>query len=183
MKKLSISFRKLDYADAANYRAIRLECLKAYPENFGSTFEDQRKLPKLMFEQALEHPVEDRFVMGAFVQTSLDQKGLDQKRLIGICGFVPVIADGVQTLALLGVIIQVYVQAAYSGNRIGLGLIQATVSEGFKSTAVDKIKLEVKANNTRAIRVYEQAGFQAYTPTKADRDENTIYMVVYRDQF
>ena len=76
---MKISYRKLGSAETRQYREIRLESLKLHPESFGSTFEEQSKLPKLMFEKALEQPVDDRFVIGAF----------DQKVLIGICGFIP----------------------------------------------------------------------------------------------
>lgn len=171
-----ITFRRLDHTDAAEYRAIRLECLKAYPENFGSTYEEQRKLPKLMFEKALEQPIDDRFVMGA-----IDQTNLDQKDLIGICGFVPLIPDSELKTASSGIIIQVYVKAAYSGKRVGLGLLKATTAEAFKTTAVTQIILGVREGNMSAIRVYEQAGFETYTPPNANsQDGDTRHMILYR---
>lgn len=169
---MNLTYRKLTADEASKYRAIRLECLKAYPDNFGSNFEEQSKLPKLMFEKVLEERAGDKFVMGVF----------DQEQLIGICGFLPFIPHSDQISSDTAVLIQVYVQQKYSNNRIGLSLIQATVSEGFNATAVDKIILEVKAKNTSAIRVYKQAGFRTYTPSTSDRDENTVYMVIHRDQ-
>jgi len=169
---MNLSYRKLAADEAPQYREIRLECLQAYPDNFGSTFEEQSKLPKLMFEKVLEKQEDDKFVTGVF----------DQDKLIGICGFLPFIPHSDQIPSDTAVLIQVYVRQKYSGNRIGLGLIQATVTEGFNASAVDKIILEVKADNTSAIRVYEQAGFQTYIPAMAVREENTIYMVIHRNQ-
>lgn len=169
---MDLTYRKLTADEASKYRAIRLECLQAHPNNFGSTFAEQKKLPKLMFEKVLEKQASDKFVMGVF----------DQEQLIGICGFLPYIPFSDQISSDTAVLIQVYVKAAYSGNRIGLGLIQTTVSEGFNATAVDKIVLEVKANNASAIRVYTQAGFRTYTPSMTDRDEDTVYMVINREQ-
>ena len=96
---MEIAYRRLDRADAAQYRAIRLESMKAHPESFGSGYEQQSKLPKLMFEKALEQPMDDRFLIGAF----------DQHELIGICGFVP-LASFQPELAGVGEIIQVYVR-------------------------------------------------------------------------
>ncbi len=169
---MHLIYRKLTADEASKYRAIRLECLKAYPNNFGSNFEEQSQLPKLMFEKVLEKQASDKFVMGAF----------DQEQLIGICGFLPYIPFSGQTPSDTAVLIQVYVQQKYSGNRIGLGLIQATVKAGFSATAVDKIMLEVKADNASAIRVYTQAGFRTYTPSTAERDEDTVYMLINREQ-
>ena len=82
---MEIVYRKLQKKDALEYRKIRLESIKAHPKNFGSSFEEQDKLPKLMFEKHLENPTDNRFVMGAF----------DRDELIGICGFVPIANDEV----------------------------------------------------------------------------------------
>ncbi|MCA9941291.1 MAG: hypothetical protein KC418_21770, partial [Anaerolineales bacterium] len=101
----TISYRKLAAADAGLYREIRLESLRLHPESFGSGYEAQRKLPKLMFERALESPVDNRFLWGAF----------DGPRLIGICGYIPFVMGDLDTpdLRNTGTIIQMYVQAAY----------------------------------------------------------------------
>ena len=105
-----------------------------------------------MFEAALEAPVDERFVMGAFAQTEL----------IGICGFVPFVSEELQTLRKAGSLIQMYVKPAYRGKKIGLGLVKALTQEAFALPNIDQIVLEVKADNLGAIRVYEQAGFVTY---------------------
>ena len=153
IKKVKISYRKLQASDAAQYRAIRLESLKAHPENFGSSFEEQNRLPKLMFEKALEQPVDHRFVIGAF----------DQEELIGICGFVPFALEDNLDLHHAGTIIQMYVRSTYSGRGIGLGLARAALREAFKLADIEQIVLTVKEGNISARRVYEQAGFQPYS--------------------
>jgi ribosomal protein S18 acetylase RimI-like enzyme len=149
---MKISYRKLESADAGLYRAIRLESLKLHPDSFGSSYEEQRKLPKLMFEKALESPVDARFVMGAY----------DQGELIGICGFVPLVADDYQALRPAGTLIQMYVKPAYRGRKIGLGLVKALMHEAFSLPNIEQVVLEVKEGNMGAIRVYEQAGFLTY---------------------
>lgn len=172
---MNLSYRKLVAADATKYRAIRLECLKAFPDNFGSTFEEQSKLPKLMFEAALAQPPDERFVMGAF----------DQHKLIGICGFVPVRSGYKHIPKHTGLCIQVYVKSAYSGKRIGLGLMQNMLAEAFELTDIDQIILEVKEGNASAIRVYEQAGFQPYIPDQTNAsviDDGSRHMIIYRDK-
>ena len=56
---MDIIYRKLAAADSKTYREIRLEGLKLDPESFGVSFEEQSNLSKLMFEKALEQPVDD----------------------------------------------------------------------------------------------------------------------------
>lgn len=156
----TISYRKLAAADAGLYREIRLESLRLHPESFGSGYEAQRKLPKLMFERALEAPVDNRFLWGAF----------DGPRLIGICGYIPFVMGDLDTpdLRNTGTIIQMYVQAAYRGQKIGLALVHAVVREVFENTDMAQIILGVMRENARAIRVYEQAGFQVYDNPEAE---------------
>lgn len=146
MTQATISYRKLGSADSAQYREIRLESLKLHPESYGSTYEEQSKLPKLMFERALEKGADDRLLFGAF----------DGEMLIGICGFVQRNWFG---LSDAGTIVQPYVKSAYRGRRIGLSLVQAVIDEAFQDPDVRQIVLGVNPDNTSAIRVYEQAGF------------------------
>jgi RimJ/RimL family protein N-acetyltransferase len=165
---MNISYRKLQAIDSAQYREIRLESLKAHPDSFGSDYEEQRQLPKLMFEKALEQPVDNRFIFGAF----------DQGELIGICGFLPFAKVNDLELSHTGTIVQMYVRSTYSGRRIGLSLVIDTLRDAFKDPQIEHIILGVKEGNMSAIRVYEQAGFQPYN---AGGDEGFRMMVFHRD--
>ena len=149
---MTILYRKLEPAGARAYREIRLESLKAHPEAFGAGYEEQRKLPKLMFERAIEEPADERFVIGAY----------DGEDLIGICGFLPFDSKDFAELEHTGTIIQMYVRAAYRGRKIGLGLTKAVLEEAFRNPEIQQISLGVKEGNVSAQRVYEQAGFQTY---------------------
>lgn len=171
-----ISFRKLIASDAKDYREIRLESLKLYPENFGGgrfSYEEQVKLPKLMFERAFEEKMEDRFVIGAF----------DNDKLIGICGLAPHIPEeGQPQLRNAGMIIQVYVKAEYRGRKIGLGLMNVTIEEAFKMKRIDQILLGVKKGNTSAIRVYKQAGLQIYKFEENEFHPDVVWMYIQRKE-
>jgi RimJ/RimL family protein N-acetyltransferase len=170
---MAISYRKLLPRDSAQYREIRLESLKAHPESFGSTFEEQKKLPKLMFEKAIEQPYDSRFVVGAF----------DQKEIIGICGFVPFASEYFQDLENAGTIIQMYVKPTYRGRRIGFNLVKTVVDEAFRLPDIDKVVLGVKEGNLSAIRVYEQAGFLNYSPAENEterHDDSFRTMMIHR---
>jgi len=172
---MNISYRILVSDDSAQYRAIRLASLKAHPESFGSSYEEQRGLPKLMFERALEQPVDGRFVMGAF----------DQRELVGICGFIPFALEVQRQLIKTGTLIQLYLSSPYRGRGMGLKLVAATIREAFKLPNIEHIILGVKADNTSAIRVYRGAGFYSYNSggDHAAPDDDRLYkMIIHRDR-
>src|SRR3954466_14150485 len=62
MSAANATIRRLRADDAASFRAIRLEALKANPELIGSTFELEDKLDVAWFAGRLE----DAHVIGAF---------------------------------------------------------------------------------------------------------------------
>jgi RimJ/RimL family protein N-acetyltransferase len=160
---MEISYRKLVSEDAQRYREIRLESLKAHPESFGATFEEQNQLPQLMFEKALMRPWDERFVLGAF----------HQAELVGICGFVPF---NDLDLSQTGTVIQMYIKANYRGRKIGLNLVQGLLQIAFSIPEIEKVVLGVNIANLGAMRVYEQAGFQIYQTGKSD-DEFQIMLI------
>jgi RimJ/RimL family protein N-acetyltransferase len=170
---MAIAYRKLSTAESKLYRAIRLESLQAHPESFGSTFQEQSTLPRLMFERAIEQADEGRFVIGAF----------DQGRLIGICGFVLAGSDS-DALPDTGTIIQTYVRPSHSGRKIGIHLTRAVIREAFNSPTVQKLILDVKKGNLPALRVYQQAGFQIHEEPDEKTEgayDRSYQMILYRD--
>ena len=162
------AIRKLGPGDSDAYRGIRLESLKAHPEAFGSSYEAQVKLPRLMFEAALENPADNRFLVGAF----------DKGTLVGICGFVPGVSDDFKGIAQAGTLIQMYVRPAYRGMGVGLRLVEALVKEAFKDPQIKNVVLGVREGNTAAMRVYEKAGFYEYRPTEGEVPPGFRQMVI-----
>lgn len=160
--------------DAASYREIRLASLKTDPEGFGASYEEQAKLPKLMFEAAIEEPVDERFVIGSY----------DGEDLVGIFGYVPFVMDDSLEPGSAGTLIQMYVRPAYRGKKIGLGLTEAVVEEAFKDPEITQIVLGVKEGNVTAIRVYEEAGFQTYRSVggETERHECGRWMIISRQE-
>jgi ribosomal protein S18 acetylase RimI-like enzyme len=134
------------------YREIRLESLKAHPEYFESSYQEQKKLPRLMFEKAIEQPQDERFVLGAF----------DKDQIVGICGFVYIKNQTNAGLRNVGSLIQLYVKPEYRGMGVGLYLVEYLIEEGFQIPGIEHIVLEVSEDNQPAIRIYEQAGFVPY---------------------
>jgi len=169
---MSIQYRKLFPKDAKEYRKIRLECLEKYPDNFGSTFQEERIRPKLAIEESIEQQANGKFVIGVF----------NGEELIGICGFSQ---EPRPKTRHIGTIIQMYVRAEYGGKGIGLELLKMAIHEGFKIPEIEQLLLGVVATNKSANRIYEQAGFQQYGLLKNYFKAGNAYsdqrlMVLYR---
>ena len=69
--RMQIIYRKLQSHDAKDFRRVRLEGLKNYPENFGSTYEDEAEKEKLLLEEMIQQDLTDNFCFGAFAKDDL----------------------------------------------------------------------------------------------------------------
>lgn len=147
--KMKIEFRKLRPKESNSYRELRLECLKFYPENFGSNYHDENGKEKLFFQRHIENFSADNFVMGGF----------DAEKLIAICGFQRYDTEKTNHR---GRIIQVYVSQEYQRKNIGSDILKATLSEAFKRNGVKQIELGVVTTNRGAEEIYKKIGFKEY---------------------
>lgn len=152
---MRIVYRKLQPGESPGYRDIRLESLKAHPGYFESSYQEQSSLSRLMFEEAIDQPQDERFVIGAF----------DNDHIVGICGFVPLTSSSFPRLENAGSLIQLYVKPHHRGRGIGLRLVENLVEGGFQIPGIDCIVLEVREDNQTAIWIFEQVGFVPYDPT------------------
>lgn len=146
---MPISFRQLGKDDALLYRKIRLECLKNFPDNFGSTFEEESRIERLKFEIFLSEENTDNFMFGAF----------DGENLIGICGFS---REPRNKTRHRGEIVQMYVNPAFAGQNIGFDLLQRTIEKALANSEIEQIILSVVAENKGANKLYEKIGFVQY---------------------
>jgi diamine N-acetyltransferase len=174
---MKITYAKLSPTHAKQYRELRLESLKLYPNFFGSNFEEQGKLPELRLEHAIREQDPNAFAIGAFAEDSL----IDNSGLVGICGFL---AHNDYDLDETGTLIQMYVRKTFSGQKIGVGLTKIVLAEAFKLANIKQVILGVHPQNSKAIRVYEQAGFQVYTygavpPTATD---HPIQLMLFHEE-
>jgi RimJ/RimL family protein N-acetyltransferase len=171
---MKIAYRRLGSTEAQLYRTIRLECLRDFPQYFGSTYEEQIGLPKLAFESYIESQDPNNFTIGAF----------DGEKLLGICS---VHLESRAKTKHIGEIIQMYVKPEYKGRKIGLQLIKAVIAEAFANPRVEQLLLNVVTTNIAANRVYEEAGFVEYGKLKhnfktGDEYADQRMMVLYRPQ-
>ena len=146
---MKLSYRILQGHDVAAYRHIRLEALLNFSANFGSTYQAEKAKPKLAFETYIEQQTPGKFIVGAF----------DNDVLIGICGFA---AEEGERSRHRGTVIQMYVQAQYSGKSVGLQLLQAVIQAAFNLPGIEQLVLGVITTNISAVKVYEKAGFTTF---------------------
>ena len=132
--------------ESQEYRKIRLESLKLFPESFGSNYEEMKVKPKLLFEQHLEQEQVGSFVVGAYSSTNL----------VGIISFSD---TNEYDLPNTGTFIQMYIKPEYQGKGLGLDLTKVALEQALTVTNIDSVVLEVKVHNVAAIVTYQKAGF------------------------
>lgn len=143
------TIRRLRPDDAASFKAIRLEALKASPELLRSTFELEDKLDVAWFASRLE----DAHIMGAF----------RDGELVGTAGFS--IQQG-QPNTHKGRLFGMYVRSSSRNLGIGRQLLSAVLDVARAN--VELVQLSVVRENQPARRLYESAGFLEFgVETKA----------------
>lgn len=135
--------RRLETADAAVYRAIRLEGLERHPEAFGAAFEEEALHPLAWFEARLASSA----VFGAW----------DGGALLGIAGLG---VQGSAKQAHKGFLWGMYVRKGARGRGIGTALVEAVLDHA--RGRVEHVDLRVVTVNETARRLYERHGFTAY---------------------
>jgi ribosomal protein S18 acetylase RimI-like enzyme len=151
------TIRRLRSEDAAAFKAIRLEALKANPELLRSTFELEDKLDVAWFAGRLE----DAHVMGAF----------RDGELVGTAGFA--IQQG-QPNAHKGRLFGMYVRSSSRNLGVGRLLLNAVLDVAREN--VELIQLSVVRENRPARRLYESVGFLEFgMETKASKYGDKYY--------
>ena len=147
--KMPIVYRRLQPGDESAYRRIHLESLKTFPDNFGTLYEDQAKVPKLQFETFIETGSTDNFMIGAF----------DEDKLIGIAGFRREVRP---KTCHRGEIVQVFVKPEFHGQKVGETLAHEVIDAAFSLPGIESLELSAVADNSAARRLYEKMGFETY---------------------
>lgn len=146
---MSILIRKLRPDEATIYRGVRLNCLKNESSYFGSTYEEDVRTPKLMFETFIEEDSPEHVMFGVF----------DAEQLVGITGFHRMAR---QRAMHRGEIVQVYVDPKYRGQNLGETLIRYVLDYAFSLDGIEQVQLSVIASNQAAIHLYEKIGFKTF---------------------
>ena len=135
-----VVIRRLRSDDAASFKAIRLEALRANPELLRSTFELEDRLDVAWFAGRLE----DAHVVGAF------RDGV----FVGTAGFS--VQQG-QPNAHKGKLFGMYVRPGSRNLGVGRLLLSAVLDVAREN--VELIQLSVVRDNGPARRLYARAGF------------------------
>jgi len=152
-----VAIRRLRSDDAASFKAIRLEALKANPELLRSTFELEDKLDVAWFAGRLENA----HVVGAF----------RDGELVGTAGFS--IQQG-QPNAHKGRLFGMYVRSSL--RRLGVGRLLLNAMLDVARENVELIQLSVVRENRPARQLYESVGFLEYgVETKASKYGDKYY--------
>jgi ribosomal protein S18 acetylase RimI-like enzyme len=160
--------RRLEIADSALYRDIRLEALRQNPEAFGSTFELESEKPPSWFETTLGRTE----IFGAFLEGTL----------AGMAGFI---TQESSKRAHKGVLWGMYVRPAARNSGLGRRLVESVLLHARER--VEAIQLTVVSENEAARRLYRTLGFIEYGLEKRALKQNGRYydevlMVKFLDQ-
>ena len=173
---MRISYRKLMPGDEASYRLLRLECLKNFPDKFGSGYEEEAKSSKLKFEEFIENQSGENFIFGAFAPDG---------NLIGIAGFRH--GDRIKTRHR-GEVVQMYVDPKFGGQAIGVNLLRELIGAAFNLKDMKSLELTVVAENSPAIKLYVKVGFKVFGIQKnyfkaGDKYWDQMFMQLLREDF
>lgn len=146
-----VEIRPLGPGDAAAFRALRLCGLQECPEAFGSTYEEDARLPLDVVAERLKAapPPAARVVLGAF----------EGDRLIGIVGCVQEAKVKARHKA---VVWGMYVSPEARGRGVGRRLLERVIAEARGWAGVERLTLTVVERAHAARELYLAAGFQAF---------------------
>ena len=167
-------FRRLGPHEAQDYRRLRLECLKEFPENFMTVYEEQVLLPKLFMELEIEKESNSNFIIGAFSGQQL-------------IGQVAINCEENPRMKHVAHVLQMYVKPKYSGQKIGLNMLNFAIVSAWKVEGLEQLRLEVVTTSFSAIKVYVQAGFKEIGLYKqqmkiGDRYKDAMAMVRFKTE-
>jgi RimJ/RimL family protein N-acetyltransferase len=144
-----IIYRKVRIDELEMYHGLRLDCLKKYPENFGTLYDEEKNSSNFKFDKIVSKKSTTDFLMGAF----------SESKLIGICGFVQ---EKRQKTKHIGEISGMYVTTEFKGQKVGAELLRATITTAFENAELEQIVLAVAEKNQTAQNLYKKFNFIEY---------------------
>lgn len=145
------TIRRLGPDDLEGYRALRLRALAEYPDAFTSSAEEEAAKPAATLARRLSPDADapHNAVLGAFFDAAL-------------AGFVGLDVDPRAKVRHKGRVFGMYVATEHSGRGLGGRLLAALVAQAESASVLTRLVLTVTADNNRARRLYERAGFTAF---------------------
>ena len=144
------TIRQLADADRGVFRELRQTALKVDPDDFMMTAEEEKAVPRLSIESALEQPGRCNFFLGAFSG--------NPAQLIGIAGLI---TSEFHKTRHSGHITSLFVHPAHRRRGIARMLVEGLLAQA-KREGLRSVRLEVVADNRIAIALYQLLGFVSY---------------------
>lgn len=141
-----VEVRVLVLRDAALFRALRLQALRAEPTSFGASYEDHCDRTEADFRAWIENSAPGA-VFGAF----------DVDALVGVAGLKQ--QEGRKNCHK-GYLWGVYVAPPYRGRGVARALVGAVIALAREIVVV--LQCSVQTGNSQAQRLYESLGFAGY---------------------
>ena len=147
-----MDIRRLQPDDTDTFRTLRLSALQREPSAFGASFDEESSQPVDLFLSWLApHP--DNAVFGAFVDSSL----------IGCAGLR---RENLAKLRHKGIVWGMYVAPGYRRSGAGRKLLDAVIRFAEQVEGLRQLNLCVNADNSAAIALYKQCGFEIFGTEK-----------------
>ncbi|WP_431270575.1 GNAT family N-acetyltransferase [Dankookia sp. P2] len=147
--RMSVMIRAVTMADAAAFRAIRLEALRLHPGSFGAAFEEESSHDVASFAAGLPRDPPDA-VFGAWLP--------DDPEPLGMAGLY---AERRRKLAHKGHVWGVYVREAARGQGIGRAMLEGAIAAA-RGAGLETLLLTVSVEAPAAQALYRGLGFRAY---------------------
>lgn len=144
-RKVPFEIRRFSTSNAVNYRDLRLDGLRAHPEAFGASWEEESTQPLAWFAGRLDRNV----IFGGGPAGTSD--------LMGVVGFY--VLDSAKQRHK-GVLWGMFVQPEARRTGLAPSLVARVLEHAMQT--VEEVRLTVVATNTAAVRLYERAGFKQY---------------------
>ncbi len=138
--------RLLEPSEAEAFRDLRLEALATSPEAFGSSYEEEARLPLESFRNRIPASGPNA-IFGAYAQ----------ERLVGVAGFV---VNNRMKSSHKGLMWGVYVKPEWRGHGLGKRLVEHVIARASRHVIV--LEAAVGLTNEGARRTYHGLGFKPY---------------------
>lgn len=138
-----LTIRRLVPADVMPYQKLRIQGLKAHPEAFSASYEDEVEQPLSWFEDRLQNSI----IFGGF-----DREGM-------LLGIAALIIPSAQKLRHKGTLSAIYILPQARGTGLSKKLIGQLISSHAEGV-LEEVLLTVGAFNDPAIRLYKGLGFK-----------------------
>jgi ribosomal protein S18 acetylase RimI-like enzyme len=143
-----VTIRRLEPADAAAYRALRLRGLDEHPDAFTSSVEAEAAKPLSVTEDRLA-PTSRDVVYGAFVHGAL-------------AGVVGIAREARAKNRHKAVVFGMYVAPDFGRRGVARALVRHLIGTAKEEAGLEQLMLTVTHSNESARSLYESEGFRSF---------------------